>query len=455
MKYEETESVELKGTIIDDLEKEVVAFLNSHSGVIYIGVEKKGNIIGVNDYDNLALKIIDRLKTNILPSIIGLFDVNILTYNDLHYIEIEVASGIEKPYYIKKYGMSPKGCYIRIGTQASPLDQNEIDKLYSKKVKNTLSNMVSPKQNLTFSQLKIYYQEKGYEEVTSDYFLDSLDLYTEDRKFNYLAYLLADNNSISIRVAKYHNDDFVERNDYGKCCLIKAINTVLEKLKVENTTAIKITGKAERDQLNLVDSSALREAIINLFCHNDYSVGSEPYIIIHDDRFELYSYGGLPQGLTREEFFKAKSLPRNRELMRVMSDLDLGEHLGRGMRRIMKVLTKEDFEITDNFITITFKYNHNALQMLGSKSITITVDSSLSEQEQTIMDYIKQYKFIRRSTVEDILNVKKTRAIEIINDLVKKQIIKNVGIGSSSKYVLCEKTNESERERTRADESER
>ena len=122
--------------------------------------------------------------------------------------------------------MSPKGCYIRTGTQASPLDQNEIDKLYSKKVKNTLSNMVSPKQNLTFSQLKIYYQEKGYEEVTSDYFLDSLDLYTEDHKFNYLAYLLADNNSISIRVAKYHNDDFVERNDYGKCCLIKAINTV-------------------------------------------------------------------------------------------------------------------------------------------------------------------------------------------------------------------------------------
>ena len=45
--------------------------------------------------------------------------------------------------------------------------------------------------------------------------------------------------------------------------------------------------------------------------------------------------------------------------------------------------------------------------------------------------------------------------VDLNTDLVKKQIIKNVGIGSSSKYVLCEKTNESERERTRADESER
>ena len=74
--------------------------------------------------------------------------------------------------------------------------------------------------------------------------------------------------------------------------------------------------------------------------------------------------------------------------------------------------------------------------MLDSKSTSHIVDSDLSEQEQTIIDYIKQYKFIRRSTVEDILSVKKTRASEIINDLVEKQIIKNIGTGPSSKYVL-------------------
>lgn len=434
MKYIETESVELKGNVIDDLEKEVVAFLNIHSGVIYIGVDKKGDITGVDDYDNLVLKIIDRLKNNIAPSIMGLFEVNVLTYEDKHYLEIEVASGIEKPYYIKKYGMSPRGCSIRIGTQASPMTQKEIDNMYSKKVKNTLSNMISPKQNLTFSQLKIFYQENGYEEVNGEYFLESLDLYTEDHKFNYLAYLLADNNNISIRVARYHNDDFVERNDYGKCCLIKAINSVIEKLKVENTTAIKITGNAKREQINLVDTSALREAIINIFCHNDYSVGSEPYIIIHDDRFELYSYGGLPQGLSEEEFFKAKSLPRNRELMRVMSDLDMGEQLGRGMRRIMKHLKEEDFEITDNFLVINFRYNNDALNMLDTKPSK--VESNLTEQEQIIIDYIKQYNFIRRSTVEDILDVKKTRASLIINAMVEKKLIKNIGSGSSSKYIL-------------------
>ena len=433
-KYIETESVELKEIINDDLEKEVVAFLNSHYGVIYIGVNNDGEIVGVNNHDDIILKIVDRLKNNIEPSIIGLFEVNVLIYNEKHYIKIEVASGIEKPYYVKKYGMSSKGCYIRIGTQTSQLSQKEIDKLYSRKVKHTLSNMISPKQNLTFSQLKIYYQEKGYDEVNNEFFLDSLDLFTEDHKFNYLAYLLADNNSISVRVAKYHNDDFIERNDYGKCCILKAINNVIDKLKIENNTAIKITDNAKRDETRLVDSTALREAILNMFCHNDYSIGNEPYIIIYDDRFELYSYGGLPQGLSKEEFFKAKSLPRNRELMRVMSDLDMGEHLGRGMRRIMKHLSKEDFEITDNFITITFKYSSEALKMLYSKPFN--TDSNLTEQEQIIIKYIKEYGSIRRNTIENILNIKKSRAKEILLNLQNKKYIKQEGNSSSTKYVL-------------------
>ena len=100
-KYIETESVELKEIINDDLEKEVVAFLNSHYGVIYIGVNNDGEIVGVNNYDDIILKIVDRLKNNIEPSIIGLFEVNVLIYNEKHYIKIEVASGIEKPYYVK------------------------------------------------------------------------------------------------------------------------------------------------------------------------------------------------------------------------------------------------------------------------------------------------------------------------------------------------------------------
>lgn len=71
-----------------------------------------------------------------------------------------------------------------------------------------------------------------------------------------------------------------------------------------------------------------------------------------------------------------------------------------------------------------------------SASSTTTSNSNLTEQEQSIVDYIKQYGSIRRIVVEDILEVKNTRAKEILNSLLSKQIIKVIGSGPSIKYVL-------------------
>lgn len=92
-----------------ELEKEVVAFLNSNEGgVIYIGIDRNGIPVGVNDADQEQLLIKDRLKTNILPSCLGLFDLVIEKRDNYDIIKIIVAGGYEKPYYIKKYGLSEK-----------------------------------------------------------------------------------------------------------------------------------------------------------------------------------------------------------------------------------------------------------------------------------------------------------------------------------------------------------
>lgn len=51
MIFQETEKVELKRILNDSLPKEIVAFLNSLDGVIYIGVEDNGTVVGVNNLD--------------------------------------------------------------------------------------------------------------------------------------------------------------------------------------------------------------------------------------------------------------------------------------------------------------------------------------------------------------------------------------------------------------------
>lgn len=351
----ETNRIELKQQLTDSLEKEVIAFLNyKEGGVIYIGINKQGEAVGVPDSDGDQLKIKDRLKHNIAPSCMGLFDVVSEKSNGLDIIKIVVASGSEKPYFIKKFGMTEKGSFMRIGTAAEPMPQKLIDELFAKRIRNSISKIKSNRQDLTFEQLKIYYEAKGSN--LNDKFTQNLELLNEDGFLNYVGYLLADHNGTSIKVAKYkglNRVNLVENNEYGYCSLVKATKQVLDKLELENKTTTKITSK-ERENQRLWNAIALREAVINAIIHNDYTNEVPPKFEIFDDRIEITSAGGLPDALNQEEFFEGVSIPRNKELMRVFRDLDMVEQLGSGVPRILESYPKECFKFSENFLRMTF-----------------------------------------------------------------------------------------------------
>ena len=352
---QETNRIEYKQQLTDDLEKEAIAFLNYHEGgVMYIGIDKTGKVIGVSDIDSDMLKIKDRLKNNILPSCMGLFDVAVDKIESKDVIKITFASGTEKPYYLKKYGMSEKGTFIRVGTAAEPMPTRTIETLFAKRTRNSIDKIKSQNQDLTFRQLKIYYE--GANKTLNEQFAKNLELLTDDEQYNYVAYLLADINRMSVRVAKYDGFDrveLIENNEYGDCSLIKATMQVLDKIDVENKTLAKITPK-ERQEKRLWNPVALREAVTNAIVHNDYTFEVAPKFEFFDDRIEITSVGSLPQGMTENDFFKGVSLPRNKELMRIFRDVELVEHLGSGVPRILQSYGKECFNFSDNFLRMTF-----------------------------------------------------------------------------------------------------
>src|SRR5699024_9728386 len=107
----------------------------------------------------------------------------------------------------------------------------------------------------------------------NEQFARNLELLNDDGDYNYVAYLMNDENSTSVKVARYdglNKVNLIESNEYGYECLIKATNQVLEKLNLENRTRTKIT-EAQREEKRLWNPVALREAVINAFVHNDYS----------------------------------------------------------------------------------------------------------------------------------------------------------------------------------------
>lgn len=302
----ETNRIEFKRELTDDLdiEKEVVAFLNYHEGgIVYVGIDKNGTPCGVDDIDGDMLKIKDRIRKNIMPSPMGLFDVTIDIIKDVKVIKVFVASGSEKPYYKAKFGMSTRGCFIRVGTAAEPMTTPMIEDLFAHRVRNSLGQIKSPRQDLTFAQLRIYYEEKRH--PLNENYLRNLELLTDDGSMNYVAYLLADENGNSIKVAKYDGNDrvkLVSNNEYGYCSLITATRRVLEKLKVENTVSTELTYMNRIDS-PLWDEQAIHEAVINFIVHNDYSCEVPPKFEIFSDRLEITSYGSLPENMSKEEFF--------------------------------------------------------------------------------------------------------------------------------------------------------
>ena len=125
---------------------------------------------------------------------------------------------------------------------------------------------------------------------------------------------------------------------------------------MENRTLSHITSK-ERVNQRLWNPIALREAIINAFVHNDFTGEIPPKFELFPDRIEITSAGGLPEGLSEQEFFEGYSVPRNKELMRVFKDLDLVEQLGSGVPRILESYNKSCFTFTDNFLRMVLPIN--------------------------------------------------------------------------------------------------
>lgn len=374
----ETNRIEYKEKLTKevDIEKEVIAFLNYTSGgSLIFGIDKTGKVVGLGDIDDAMLRIKDRLKTNIHPSCMGLFDISVIEQEGKQLVKVTIASGSEKPYFKKKYGMSEKGCYIRVGTASEPMSQKIIDHLYASRTRDTISKIVSPKQKLSFEQLHIYYQEKG--KALNAQFATNLELVTEDDTWNYAGYLLSDINNISIKVAKYsgaNRVELIETNEYGYTSLIKACKQVLDKLDLENRTLATITSK-DRKEKRLWNARALREAIINAFVHNDFSREVPPKFEIFNDRIEITSAGGLVDGLSEKEFFKGFSIPRNKELTRIFKDLDLVEQLGSGIPRILDAYNPDSFEFTDNFLRLVLPATDLVTDLVTDPVTDLVTDS--------------------------------------------------------------------------------
>ena len=83
--------------------------------------------------------------------------------------------------------------------------------------------------------------------------------------------------------------------------------------------------------------------------------------------------------MTEKEFFEGFSVPRNKELMRVFRDLDLVEHLGSGVPRILRSYGKECFKFTEKFLRMTFPASEQVTEQV--RELVAALDKEMGRLE--------------------------------------------------------------------------
>lgn len=438
--YIESEMLELKGKYTEGITKEIVSFLNTEGGTILIGVEDDGAVIGVEHVDDVLRKISDVITSQIEPNPQDEIHSEIQFDEGKVIIAIQIKKGSNHIYCQKKYGFSSSGCTIRIGTTCKEMTPQQIKTRYEKKF---IDNEYMLKKrasisDLSFRVLKVYYSEKNFH-LDNKSFETNLNLRNESGEYNLLAELLADRNNIPFIFVKFKGENkasISERSDYGYGCILSIYEKIKDRLKAENICISDTTVRPRRDKF-LFDYDCVNEAVINALVHNDWTI-TEPQISMFNNRLEILSHGGLPSGMTKEEFFAGISRPRNATLMRIFLNMGLTEHTGHGIPTIVEKYGEGVFEIGNNYIKCTIPFDEEVVRQINDKNVSynVVIKPSLNNTEKKVVEVLIEYPSMKPLEIATKLGVTKRTIERSLKSLKEKEIIERVGAKYDENWVV-------------------
>ena len=150
MKFEESETVELKSEVCDEIKKEVIAFANCRGGKIYIGVSDDGLPLGIENPDEESLKITNMVRDCIKPDVTMFLHHETLTVEGKRILKIEVQRGTNRPYYLASKGLKPAGVFVREGFSSACTSDGVIRAMIRETDGDSFELERSLEQNLTF-----------------------------------------------------------------------------------------------------------------------------------------------------------------------------------------------------------------------------------------------------------------------------------------------------------------
>ena len=414
----ETRILEFKETITNTFLKTVSAFSNYDGGTVLFGIDDDGNIKGLPDVKQACLDIENKINDSITPQP----DYTLEVQNNDQTIKLTVKSGLQKPYLYKSKA------YKRNDTATIEVDTLEFSRLVLDGKNIRFEELPCKDQELSFEILHRKLKETVRIENFDKDTLKTLNLYDDVNGFNNAAGILADKNHFpGIDIVKFGENISIiqKRSTFENVSVLEVYEKAIEVFR--DYYQYEVIQGADRKKMEKIPEAAFREAIANALIHRVWDVDSQIRVSMFDDRIEIVSPGGLPSGITEEEYLSGKlSVLRNRNLANVFYRLGFVEIFGTGITRIKQLyaeaLIKPDFEVSENAIKIVLPiFEKNA---------------DLTEDEIVIYKLLSKTMLKPISEVAPYVPFGKSKTIKLLKEMCQKGVIAVEGKGKGTKYII-------------------
>lgn len=416
----ENERIEYKREYVDDIAKEVIAFANTDGGEIYVGVNDDGTPAPLADTDDTYTRITNCVRDAVAP------DVTMFTKYTLNdgVIKVNVSEGSSKPYYLKSKGLKPSGVYIRQGASSVQASPEQIRQMIKLSDRDSFEELRSLEQELTFTSAAAAFEKHNISFSEEKY--KSLGIVNiNDGLFTNLGLIVSDQCSHTIKAAVFADDDntgFIDHREFGGS-VFSQIESAFEYIMLNNKTKSVFSGIDRIDKTDYPEE-AIREALLNAVVHRDYGFSGSIIVNINSKCIDIISIGGLVPGLAEEDIMNGISQPRNRSLAEMFHRLKYIESYGTGIRKILSLYSdssvKPSITVTPNSFRIS----------LPNRNSGNVVKAAVPKQYQAVIDYLNEHDSMTEDELQELLNIKRTRAYNLYKKMEAEGYIKVSGRGT-------------------------
>lgn len=423
MGNKEKSNLEFKAEVSKTFLKTVSAYANYNDGTVIFGVDNNGDLIGLESAKEESLRIENMINDTITP--VPSFKIEVKEEKGKTIVLLEVKKGKDTPYYYQGKA------YKRSDTATIEADRFELRRLAMEGLNMDYEEKKASSQNLSFDTLEKWLKEKtGIEKINLD-ILKTLNLFSKDGYYNIAGELMADKNDIAfsgIDIVKFGKDinKILYRETISNKSLLTQFNRTIEVF--EQYFQYEEIDGYNRIKKELVPKEAFRESLANAIVHRVWDINSYIQIAMYEDRIEIYSPGGLPKGISIDEYLYGNiSVLRNPIIAGLFYRLNIIEKFGTGIARIneeyLHSISKPKFDVSENSTRIVLP-------------VTETDKLNLSKDEISIYNLLKEETELSRVEIDLKTGFEKSKTLRIINNLINKNIVEKTGGGAAVTYKL-------------------